>query len=140
MDAVSGMGEWEAGLRLGFSLDCRCVGEVHERGQGLVAVSGMRLPGSGRGRDGSELEGRRRLSWAVDGRAVGVRQRAGLPCTALSGRRRLSRAVDGRAVGVWQRAGVPCAAGGTWWSAARRRRLLSRLSPCSTSSTSRREE
>ena len=25
MDAVSGMGEWEAGLRLGFSLDCRCV-------------------------------------------------------------------------------------------------------------------
>ena len=112
MDAVSGMGEWEAGLRLGFSLDCRCVGEVHERGQGLVAVSGMRLPGSGRGRDGSELEGRRRLSWAVDGRAVGV----------------------------WQRAGVPCAAGGTWWSAARRRRLLSRLSPCSTSSTSRREE
>jgi hypothetical protein len=140
MDAVSGMGEWEAGLRLGFSLDCRCVGEVHERGQGLVAVSGMRLPGSGRGRDGSELEGRRRLSWAVDGRAVGVWQRAGLPCTALSGRRRLSRAVDGRAVGVWQRAGVPCAAGGTWWSAARRRRLLSRLSPCSTSSTSRREE
>ena len=83
MDAVSGMGEWEAGLRLGFSLDCRCVGEVHERGQGLVAVSGMRLPGSGRGRDGSELEGRRRLSWAVEGRAVGVRQRAGLPCTAL---------------------------------------------------------
>ena len=116
-----------------------------------MTVSGMRLPGDGRGRDGSELAGRRWLPWVADGRAVGVclpgaggagmqllgRGRDG---SVLGGRRWLSWAVDGRAVGVWQRAGVPCAACDTWWSAAPRRHLWSRLSPCSTSSASRREE